>query len=45
MDHKQIIDALCRVRPGEKWNLSGDTLDGLVWCDVTPKPTAEELGL
>lgn len=45
MTHWDIVAALNRVRPGQKWALSGDTLDGLEWLDVTPKPSASELGL
>lgn len=34
---------LAAVRPGEAWSLSGDSYDGLVWLDDTPKPTEAEL--
>jgi hypothetical protein len=29
--------------PGTQWTLNGDTYDGLVWLDSTPKPTQAEL--
>jgi hypothetical protein len=29
--------------PGTEWTLDGDTYDGLVWLDSTPKPTQAEL--
>jgi hypothetical protein len=29
--------------PGTQWALNGDTYDGLVWLDSTPKPTQIEL--
>lgn len=28
---------------GAQWSLNGDSYDGLVWMDSTPKPTQEEL--
>jgi hypothetical protein len=28
---------------GAQWTLNGDTYDGLVWLDTTPKPTQAEL--
>lgn len=29
--------------PTAQWSLDGDTYDGLVWFDSTPKPTQAEL--
>lgn len=29
--------------PSTQWSLDGDSYDGLVWFDSTPKPTQEEL--
>ena len=34
---------LQHLRPGAAWSLNGDTYDGLVWHDDSPKPTEEEL--
>lgn len=28
---------------GSQWSLNGDTYDGLVWLDDTPKPTQAQL--
>ena len=28
---------------GKKWELNGDSYDGLTWLDSTPKPTQAEL--
>jgi len=39
----RLSELLTVVRPGEAWSLSGDSYDGLVWLDETPKPTEEEL--
>lgn len=29
--------------PGAQWSLDGDSYDGLVWLDDSPKPTQAEL--
>ena len=39
----RLSDLLSVVRPGEAWSLSGDSSEGLVWLDETPKPTEAEL--
>jgi hypothetical protein len=31
------------LRPNESWSLDGNTYSGLVWLDVTEKPTEAEL--
>jgi hypothetical protein len=38
-----LAKALSVTRPGEAWSLNGDSYAGLVWGDVTPKPTESEL--
>jgi hypothetical protein len=40
MDIPLILNYL---RPGETWELNGDTYDGLTWLDETPMPTEAEL--
>ena len=31
------------MRPGEEWQLDGETYDGLTWLSDTPKPTEAEI--
>lgn len=38
-----IAEILTRKYPGTEWVLNGDTYDGLVWLDESPKPTKAEL--
>jgi hypothetical protein len=38
-----LAKALTVTRPGEAWSLNGDAYTGLVWMDVTPKPSESEL--
>lgn len=38
-----LTKCLMYLRPGEQWTLNGDSYDGLVWLENTPKPTQEEL--
>lgn len=38
-----IVKCLERIRPNEQWSLDGDTYDGLMWLDSTPKPTIAEI--
>jgi hypothetical protein len=46
MTHLEIVNWLISNRPGAKWNLSGETYEGLEWLDSPEtKPTAEEIGL
>jgi hypothetical protein len=35
--------AVSMARPGEAWSLSGDYYSGLVWMDVTPMPSQDEI--
>jgi len=34
---------LANVHPDCQWSLEGETYDGLIWHDDTPKPTQAEL--
>jgi len=43
LPHYDLAKALSVTRPGEAWSLDGDSYSGLVWGDVTPKPTESEL--
>jgi len=43
LPHYDLAKALSVTRPGEAWSLDGDSYAGLVWGDVTPKPTESEL--
>lgn len=38
-----LAKAITVTRPGEAWMLDGDSYGGLVWLDVTPKPSESEL--
>lgn len=38
-----IGNVLEKLRPGAKWNLSGDTYEGLEWMDEKPKPSKQEV--
>lgn len=38
-----IAAALNQCRPGARWNLTGDTFEGIEWLDDSPPPTQEEL--
>jgi hypothetical protein len=38
-----IATILIRKYPGSKWNLDGDSYEGLTWQSNTPKPTQEEV--
>ena len=40
IDYTAILSANYK---GALWNMSGDTYDGLVWLDSTPKPTQAAL--
>lgn len=43
LPHYDLAKALTVTRPGEAWSLNGDHYSGLVWGDVTEKPTESEL--
>jgi hypothetical protein len=44
MTNRTIGNALIILRPGASWNLSGNTLAGLVWLDtIQTRPTDEEI--
>ena len=43
MNSKSILYALKSLRPGAIWSLNGNTYEGLIWQDSTPKPTYEEI--
>jgi hypothetical protein len=43
LPHYDLAKALSVTRPGEAWSLNGDSYAGLVWHDVTSKPTEAEL--
>jgi hypothetical protein len=43
MNYSLIPNVLGKHRPNEQWSLNGDTYEGLVWLDSTPKPTIEEI--
>lgn len=34
---------LNHIRPGAEWALDGDSYDGLIWLDKSPKPTLAEI--
>ena len=38
-----IAKCLEKIRPGEQYVLDGDSYEGLVWLDSTPKPTMAEI--
>lgn len=39
---RTIGDILNERFPGNKWNMSGESYDGLEWMGPGPKPTREE---
>lgn len=39
-DYPAVLNA---IRPGAVWTLEGDSYDGLVWLDESPKPTRKTL--
>ena len=40
IDYAKVLDTFYK---GAEWSLNGDTYDGLVWLDTSPKPTQTEL--
>lgn len=42
-EHIDLSLILSHQYPNSQWLLNGDSYDGLVWLDESPKPTEEEL--
>lgn len=44
MTHDEIVAAITVLRPGARWSLRGETIDGLEWLDeIQQKPSLVEL--
>lgn len=43
LPHYDLAKAISVTRPGEAWSLNGDSYGGLVWHDITAKPSEAEL--